>query len=457
MRTSLPALLRLLSASALLATLLSLTTGCGVLAAATNPKVAWAVGDPAPMSVVVRRADAAEKTSVEVDRLLTGTATPDDATWLDKTAPNKEDATQKLQSLRMHPIYQGQQARIVAAEVWSDLLPKVGRESKTAAAAPAPVATKADAKTDAKSGKKTKAGTTTTTAANVGAPAAKAAKGAKTAPATAPAPGSSKANASGPARSVLAVIDPNLGIACEEIMALRREIAQARAKTAQLEAQKDEKGISAAQKATLRREITASEKATSELEAKVSPKQKELLTRAKTSSGNVPPIYRDRIGSMLVNLRQAIDDANIANGAAAVRYPLAIPSLPDSTKAMVPVFVADIVEEQTGKRPTLQGFQPGVSLDGGSVKLTLNGLSQDDLGKLSVGQVTGQTLDRTQAWVGRALGLLGTVGATKDTLDFQADLVDAILSGMKASGYAAPAPPVLPEAPAPGATPTPAS
>lgn len=160
---------------------------------------------------------------------------------------------------------------------------------------------------------------------------------------------------------------------------------------------------------------------------------------------------------MLVNLRQAIDDANIANGAAAVRYPLAIPSLPDSTKAMVPVFVADIVEEQTGKRPSLQGFQPGVSLDGGSVKLTLNGLSQDNLGKLSVGQVTGQTLDRTQAWVGRALGLLGTVGATKDTLDFQADLVDAILSGMKASGYAAPAPPVLPEAPALGATPTPAS
>ncbi|MBK6690713.1 MAG: hypothetical protein IPG50_00655 [Myxococcales bacterium] len=453
MRTSLPALLRLLSASALLATLLSVTTGCGVLAAATNPKVAWAVGDPAPMSVVVRRADAAEKTSLEVDRLLTGTATPDDATWLDKTAPNKEDATQKLQSLRMHPIYQGQQARIVAAEVWSDLLPKVGRESKAAPAAPTPVATKGDAKADAKSGKKTKAGTTTTTAANVSAASSKAPKGAKTTPAAA----ASAPKASGPARSVLAVIDPNLGIACEEIMALRREIAQARAKTAQLEAQKDEKGVSASQKATLRREITASEKATSELEAKVSPKQKELLTRAKTSSGNVPPIYRDRIGSMLVNLRQAIDDANIANGAAAVRYPLAIPSLPDSTKAMVPVFVADIVEEQTGKRPSLQGFQPGVSLDGGSVKLTLNGLSQDDLGKLSVGQVTGQTLDRTQAWVGRALGLLGTVGATKDTLDFQADLVDAILSGMKASGYAAPAPPVLPEAPAPGATPTPAS
>ena len=49
-------------AVALCATLgiLFLMTGCGVLGAMANPKVAWAVGDPAPMTIVVRRADAAD-------------------------------------------------------------------------------------------------------------------------------------------------------------------------------------------------------------------------------------------------------------------------------------------------------------------------------------------------------------------------------------------------------------
>ena len=40
--------------------MLTMTTGCGPLSAFANPKVAWAIQDPAPMSVVVRRADAAD-------------------------------------------------------------------------------------------------------------------------------------------------------------------------------------------------------------------------------------------------------------------------------------------------------------------------------------------------------------------------------------------------------------
>ena len=40
-----------------IAALSAFSTGCGALSAAANPKVAWAINDPAPMSVVVRRAD----------------------------------------------------------------------------------------------------------------------------------------------------------------------------------------------------------------------------------------------------------------------------------------------------------------------------------------------------------------------------------------------------------------
>ena len=140
---------------------------------------------------------------------------------------------------------------------------------------------------------------------------------------------------------------------------------------------------------------------------------------------------------MLVNLRQAVDDASIADGAAAVRFPLAIKSLPDSVQEVVPVFVADIVEEQTGHRPTMNGFKPDIKLDGTDVKVTLNGLGPDDLGKLSMGDLTTQTLDRTKKWVVHAITLLAAVSSTKDTLSFEQDTLDALLDGFGAGGWKA--------------------
>src|SRR5579883_1362445 len=49
--------------------LLALMSGCGLVSAVANPKVAWAVNDPAGMAVVVRREDAAETTAKQVDRI----------------------------------------------------------------------------------------------------------------------------------------------------------------------------------------------------------------------------------------------------------------------------------------------------------------------------------------------------------------------------------------------------
>src|SRR5271166_1571027 len=76
---------------ALFGLLLSMT-GCGALGAMANPKVAWAIQDPAPMSVVVRRADAAEATAKQVDRILTATPASPDAGWLGTVGPKPEDA-----------------------------------------------------------------------------------------------------------------------------------------------------------------------------------------------------------------------------------------------------------------------------------------------------------------------------------------------------------------------------
>ena len=141
------------------------------------------------------------------------------------------------------------------------------------------------------------------------------------------------------------------------------------------------------------------------------------------------------MGPVLANLRQAVDDASIADGAAAVRYPLALKSLPDSLLEVVPVFVADIVEEQTGHRPIMSGFKPDVKLDGTDVKLTLNGLGPDDLGKLSLGDLTTETLDRSKKWVVHAITLIAAVASTKDTLSFEEDTLEALMDGFAANGW----------------------
>jgi len=130
-----------------------------------------------------------------------------------------------------------------------------------------------------------------------------------------------------------------------------------------------------------------------------------------------------------------VDDASIADGAAAVRYPMAITSMLDSVKQMVPIYVADIIEEQTGKRPVMTGFKPDVSLDGTDVKITINGLGKDDLGKISIGELTTQTIGRTKDWVVHTLGLLPAISATKDHLNFEQDTLDAMLDGFAKNGW----------------------
>ena len=118
---------------------------------------------------------------------------------------------------------------------------------------------------------------------------------------------------------------------------------------------------------------------------------------------------------------------------------------------MAAIYVADVVEEKTGKRPVLSGFQPGVTLEGGDVQLTLNGLSAADLGKLSMPELTKEVAGRTTAWVKRALGLLGTISATKEVLSLEEDVLGALLDGFAAAGWKAPATVVVPEPGAGGA------
>jgi hypothetical protein len=108
---------------------LSTGTGCSALGAAANPKVAWAISDPAPMSVVVRRADAATATSKEVDRLLTATPANPDSDWIANVAPSKDDAKANVNTVGAMPMYAQTKARVVPAEVWVRTLPNLKCDS----------------------------------------------------------------------------------------------------------------------------------------------------------------------------------------------------------------------------------------------------------------------------------------------------------------------------------------
>ena len=68
--------------------------------------------------------------------------------------------------------------------------------------------------------------------------------------------------------------------------------------------------------------------------------------------------------------------------------------------------------------------------------------------------LTTEVASRTVGWVKHAVGLLGTISATKDVLEFEDDVLGALLDGFKAGGYTAPAAPKIPEG-APGGAPAP--
>jgi hypothetical protein len=350
--------------------LLFAMTGCGALGAMANPKVAWAIQDPAPMSVVVRRADAADATAKQVDRILTATPASPDADWLQKVGPKPEDAASEVKAIKGEPMYARSQARVVPAEVWARIL---GDIQSTGGSSP----------------------------------------------------------------NLLAMISSDLADSYAAISAKEADIADARAQLATEKEAKDAPDVSDEDKKEHEKTIDELDKRISDMDDEVEPLRKKFLEAAKDAAQKAQGSTRDAVGPVLVNLRQAVDDASIADGAAAVRFPLALKSLPDSVMDVVPVIVADIVEEQTGKRPTMNGFKPDVKLDGLDVKLTLNGLSQDDLGNLSMGDLTTETISRTKKWVGHAVTIIGAVSSTKDRLSFEEDTLDALLDGFKAGGWKA--------------------
>lgn len=104
-------------------------TGCGVAGALTNPGAMWALGESAPMGVVVRRAEVAGATADQIDRLIAHTAL-DEATK-EASALTAAEAKTLLTQIGSEPVYQGTQGvRVVPAEAWLDKLAHVCAEGE---------------------------------------------------------------------------------------------------------------------------------------------------------------------------------------------------------------------------------------------------------------------------------------------------------------------------------------
>ena len=364
-----PLFLRELFSFCLFAVLASVLSGCGFLGAITNPKVAWAIRDPAPMAIVVRRADAALATTVEVDRLLGSTPASADSDWLTKVAPSSQEAAADMKALSLDPMYKKSHARVVASEVWMRTLPAV--------------------------------------------------------------------RGSGKSPNLLAAIDPKVGEAYAAVVANAAAIESLSALADQ------EDTLAAAKDATpdskKAHEDTKAKllKQKSDAEAALVPLRTAFVSSLRAAAAKVPEGQRKKLSVAVANLLQALDDAEIANSAAAVRYPLAIQSLPQSVEEVVPILVADILEERMGRRPKLDNLKPQVSLNGTDVSVTLAGLSPSDLGALSMTDLTKEVVVRSGKWVVHAVTLLGTVSSTKDRLVFQESVLNELLGGLGGSATTA--------------------
>jgi hypothetical protein len=362
MKINTRSLVSTLSSLTFLGAVLSTATGCGALSAMGNPKVAWAVTDPAPMSIVVRRADAAQATTVQVDRLLTATPTGADSDWLAKVAPDPAEAAGDMKALSQDPMYMKSHARVVASEVWIRTLPGVQ-------------------------------------------------------------------SGGGDHPNLLSAIDQSLGDQYADIMTKKQEIGALAAQIEEEKSAADAKDASPDDKKNHSDAAAKLAKTKSDKESEVSPLQKTFLASVKTMAAKVPADQQAKFTPAVLNLLAALDDADIANGAAAVRFPLAIRSMGDSIKEVVPVLAADVVEEKTGNRPIPANIHADVTLNGSSVAVTLTGIAPADLGSLDMGDLTKEVITRAGKWVLHATTILGTVNSTKETLNFEHDALSQIMAG----------------------------
>jgi hypothetical protein len=252
----------------------------------------------------------------------------------------------------------------------------------------------------------------------------------------------------GASSSLLAAMSSDLGDGYAQLQAKITQVGTLEGQLKTEEAALDRKDITDADKqahtaaiASLKAQIEAAKNA-------LEPAKKAYVESCRVAAAKVPGDVRDRYGIALVNLRQAVDDAEGANGAAVVRYPFVVYEVASAPAKLKDVLfdvakasASDYLFAQTGKRLHLgPPVQWGLTYEGGNVGVTINGLGTNDLGTLPIDQLVLETITRTQKFAVEALALLAITSATQELLAFEQDVLDAILGGFASTGWGRPEP-----------------
>ena len=133
----------------------------------------------------------------------------------------------------------------------------------------------------------------------------------------------------------------------------------------------------------------------------------------------------------LVALEHAVDDAKLANSVAILRYPLAMPAMPQELKVHAKRILADSVQARTGHRPNLDNADPQVTFEGGEVKFTLAGMPPEALGGLKPEALLDDVVSRTEDYVERVLTFTSYVSDTQELLDLESEVIKAAMEGFE--------------------------
>src|SRR5262249_3709100 len=155
-----------------------------------------------------------------------------------------------------------------------------------------------------------------------------------------------------------------------------------------------------------------------------------FMTKLRGEAGKASPEAKKQLPVALVALKHAVDDAKIANSVALLRYPLAMPGMPQELKTQAKRIVADVIEDKTGHRPCVGRFEPGIKLEGGAAKAPPNGLPPDALASLKPEAIISDVTGRAKDYAVRVLTLPAYVAETQELLDLETEVIKTTMEGL---------------------------
>lgn len=351
---------------ALAAALLGGSAGCSVFSAIGNPKAAWVLQEPTPMAVILRRADAARATAVNVDRLMGQTGVDKESKWIPKLGLKKADVEASLKEIGRDPDYvvpPKAKIRVIPAEAWAKALSELcPRENKFP--------------------------------------------------------------------SLFHTVNAEVGTSYGEVAGQAKTLAKLKAEKDAAEKAMDEKGVSDSDKAAHEKKKKEIEEQITKVEDAYKPKVEAFMTKWREDVGKAPPEVKKQMSLAMVSFKRAVEDAKVANSVALLRYPMAMPGMPQELKTQAKRIVADVVEDRTGHRPTLEKFEPDIKLDGG-VKLTLNGLPPEALPGLKPDAILEDVTKRAKDYATKVLTLAAFIAETQELLDLESNIIKNAMEALE--------------------------